>query len=76
MAKPSYKEELLEQLGKLGPTEQKKLLQFACSLSKSSEAGIPGKNLLGFAGLIAMDDLHEISGIIEEDCEKVNPDEW
>ena len=76
MAKSSYEKELLEKIGKLGPTEQKKLLQFASSLAKSGEVGTPGKNLIGFAGLIPPDDLHEMSGIIEEACEKVNLDKW
>jgi hypothetical protein len=38
--------------------------------------GIPGKDLLQFAGLIDPDDLALMRQAIEEDCGRVDLDEW
>ncbi len=38
--------------------------------------GVPGQNLLRFAGTINHEDLMIIEQTIKEGCEKVNLDEW
>ncbi len=39
-------------------------------------AGTAGDSLLRFAGAIADEDLKDIAQAIDEDCEKVDSDEW
>lgn len=38
--------------------------------------GVPGRQLLQFAGLISQSDLAIMSDAIEQDCERVDIDEW
>jgi len=38
--------------------------------------GIPGRELLRFAGTIEADDLEKMSAAIEEGCEQVDHNEW
>ena len=38
--------------------------------------GVPGKNLLVFAGQIPIADLRDMAQAIKADCEKVQTDEW
>jgi hypothetical protein len=76
MINPSLKKEILNQLNRLGVKQQKRVLDFARSLSSAKPNGLPGKTLLSFAGTIAAGDLRTIARAIEEDCEKVNLNEW
>jgi hypothetical protein len=38
--------------------------------------GTPGQQLLRFAGSIPLDDLQLMGEAIEQDCERVDIDEW
>lgn len=76
MAESSTEKEILEEIHKLGKAEQKRVLEFARSLMSATPRGVPGKNLLQFAGTIDKSDLNEIARSIEEACERVDPDEW
>ena len=44
--------------------------------SKAVPKGVPGKNLLVFAGQIPVADLRDMAQAIKADCEKVQTDEW
>ncbi len=50
MAESSVEKDILEEVHKLGETEQKRVLEFARSLVNSGPRGVPGKHLLRFAG--------------------------
>ena len=67
---------VVEQLETLPSPLQQQVLEFVESLKRQTLQGVPGRQLLQFAGLIPDDDLHLISQAIEEDCEQVNLDEW
>jgi hypothetical protein len=59
------------------PAEQQhQVLEFARSLVKAKGSGVPGRDLLRFAGTIEAEDLIAIGKAIHEGCEKVNLDEW
>jgi hypothetical protein len=45
-------------------------------LTVAKPAGTPDKDLLRFAGAIETSDLQLMSQVIEEDCEKVSPNDW
>lgn len=76
MNDPAIQQEILGELGKLDLVEQKRVLDFARALVTRELKGIPGKDLLRFAGAFAQEDLKEMARIIEEDCERVDLNEW
>jgi hypothetical protein len=76
---PTLQNDLLNYLGQLGSEDQAKVVDFARTLagtSKAEEIGIPGKDLLRIVGMIPHDDLMEMKRVIEEDCERIDPNEW
>jgi hypothetical protein len=68
--------QILKQLNGLPNEQQRQVLEFARTLAKSPAAGVPGKELLRFGGLIPEKDLKKISAAIEEGCERVDGHEW
>jgi hypothetical protein len=72
----SIKRKLLEQLEALPYEFQRRVLDFAQALAVSVPKGVPGKQLLRFAGTIPADDLQMMAQAIEVGCEKVDWDEW
>ena len=55
---------------------QWQVLEFVRSLIKTEVRGTPGHQLLRFAGSIPSDDLQVMRKAIEQDCERVDVDEW
>lgn len=45
-------------------------------MKQAKPKGVPGKDLLKFAGTIEPDDLELMKQAIEEECERVDLDEW
>ena len=76
MAETSIFKDILEEIHKLDMPRQERVLEFARSLANDQSAGIPGKNLLRFAGAIDKDNLEEIAQAIEKGCERVDRNEW
>jgi len=76
MANASIKSEIVEQLDALPHELQQQVLDFARALTLTAPKGVPGKQLLRFAGAIQRDDLQAMSQAIEAGCERVNLDEW
>ena len=72
----TLQKDILDQLDKLQPEQQLKVLDFARSLSTASPVGKAGKELLSFAGTIEAEDIKAMSQAIEEGCEQVNINEW
>jgi hypothetical protein len=69
-------QEIAKLLHQLSEAEQQRVLDFARELADVRLRGIPGADLLGFAGHIPPDDLQRMSDAIEEGCEAVNLGEW
>ena len=76
MAHSSLDQYILEEVNKLGAEDQRRVLTFVRSLTNSTLKGIPGKDLLQFAGMIHKNDLQEMAETIEKGCGHVNLDEW
>ena len=72
----NLKTELLKQIEKLTPLQQKQVLDFALELSGELSKRYPGKNLLQFAGTISKEDLEIMKQTIEEGCGQVDESEW
>jgi hypothetical protein len=80
MTTPSLKEQIIAELDNLSPEQQRQMLEYARGLGQQSTLppGIPGEVLITRAKEInfAPEDLEEIARIIEEDCERIDWDEW
>jgi hypothetical protein len=76
MSKKNDHGELLELVRNLPSAEQRRVLDFARALSASRPRGVPGNELLRFAGTILSEDLTRMSEAIEEGCEQVDIHAW
>lgn len=74
--KESLKEELIKQVESLPPRLQRQVLNFARALGASRPKGLPASESLRLAGIISKEDMEAIEKAIEEDCERVDPNEW
>jgi hypothetical protein len=72
----SIETKLLEQLEALPYDFQRKVLDFAQALALSVPKGVPGEQLLCFAGTIPADDLQVMAQAIEAGCENIDWNEW
>jgi hypothetical protein len=75
----SIQNELLTYLGQLPADDQVRVVDFARSLAQSPkprQVGVPGSELLRFVDTIPPEDLEEMKRIIEEDCERIDLNEW
>lgn len=72
------REKIVEKLQSLPEPALQEVLDFVdfLVLRMKKPTGIPGKELLHFAGAIEADDLTLIAKAIEADCGKVNLHEW
>jgi hypothetical protein len=69
-------DKVIEQLKDLPHELQWRVLEFTRALSLSTPRGVPGRQLLRFAGTIAPDDAHLMREAIEQGCERVDANEW
>jgi hypothetical protein len=69
------KEKLLERFDALPDDLQRRVWDFVQALAISVPKGVPGTQLLKFAGDIPTGDLHLMREAIETGCERVD-DEW
>ena len=76
MINKTVEKQLRLQLERLPMEQQQQVLDFACQLVKSKLHGVPGKDLMRFAGTIDSEDLVSIEQTIHEGCERVNLNEW
>jgi len=68
--------EAAAQMANLPYNLQEKALDFIKRLTLPDKSGVSGRNLLKYAGLIPLDDLNVMKDVIENDCRKVDADEW
>ncbi len=76
MIAQTLESEIREHLDQLSPTQQRQVLEFARSLVAAQIRGVPGKDLLRFAGSIDAEDLNAMKRAIDEGCEKIDLNEW
>lgn len=69
-------DEVVEQLRVMPQDLQSRVLEFARMLVKTEVRGTSGQELLRFAGSIPADDLQLMREAIEQDCERVDANEW
>ncbi|MBT4087610.1 MAG: hypothetical protein HOE30_03870 [Deltaproteobacteria bacterium] len=76
MLNVTVKKQIISQMGLLDYEHQRRVLDFARALVVTCPKGVPGKQLLSFAGTIPADDLKTMEKAIEDSCEKVDQNEW
>jgi hypothetical protein len=64
-------DQVVRQLESLPEDKQRRVLEFAQSLGATAPGGVPGDQLLRFAGSISPDQLELMSEAIENGCEQV-----
>ena len=69
-------ERVVEQLKFIPGLLQWQVLEWARTLRVSQTQGVPGQQLLKFAGTIPADDLQLMQEAIEEGCDRVDWNEW
>ena len=72
----SIKERIIEQLKRLPADQQERVLEYIRTLADIDQAGVPGTELLRFAGAIDRDDQQLMSNAVEEGCERVDRGGW
>ena len=68
--------ELLKHLAQLPASTQQQVLDYARSLAVSAPQGVPTKGILSLAGCMTREEADEMLRAIEEDCERIDPNEW
>lgn len=76
MTGPSFEQEITSRLHKLSPDQQMRVLAFVRTLAEERPSGVPGSELLKFAGAISPDDLKDMEKAIAEGCQQVNLNDW
>lgn len=70
-------DEVFERLKVMPQSLQQQVLEFTKTLTDSTTVkGVPGSQLLRFAGTIPQDDLNLMSETINSGCEQVDSNEW
>ena len=68
--------QIVEQVKALPDHLQHQVLTFVRSLRTIAGRGTPGSSLLQFAGGITMEDVARMREAIENDCERIDGNEW
>jgi hypothetical protein len=69
-------DKVVEQLKTLPYELQWRVFEFTRALADPAPQGIPGQQLLRFTGAIPSEDLRLMLQEIEENCERVDANEW
>lgn len=70
-------DKVVEQLKTLPHELQWRVLEFTHTLRGiPAPRGVPGRKLLGYAGVIPADDLQTMRQAIEQGCEQIDLNEW
>ncbi len=69
-------DQIVSQLRVLPRESQEWVLQFTRALAASVPRGVPGTQLLCFAGTMSDEDAMAMTAAIEQGCEQVDDGEW
>lgn len=76
MVEATVKEQILSDLERLSPEMQARAAQLVHGLVEAAPNGIPGRDLLRFAGAIDAESVREMEEAIEDGCERIDPEAW
>ncbi len=73
----SVRRQIERKLDALPLEQQRRVLDFITHLDYPDfPPGVPGKDLIQFAGTLSPEDAEELIQIIEDGCEKIDYNEW
>jgi hypothetical protein len=76
VAEPAIKEQILRDLDRLSPQQQRQAAEMVHTLVSPLPKGTPGRELLRFVGTIDRESAQQMKEAIEEGCERVDPRDW
>lgn len=76
MVSPSVKEQILSDLGRLSPEQQRRAAELVHGLVAPLPKGASVEDLLSVAGTLDAGAAQEMMQAIEEGCERVDLSEW
>ena len=76
MVIPAIKQQILNDLERLMPEQQRHAAELIRGFASTLPKGIAGRDLLRFAGTMDDESACQMTGAIEEGCERVDLDEW
>ena len=76
MVQPAIKEQILNDLDRLSPTQQQRAAEFVHGLVSPLPKGASIEDLMSVAGILDDESAREMIEAIEEGCERVDTDEW
>jgi hypothetical protein len=68
--------EIHERISALTPGQQRRVLEYIDTLAGERPRGVPGHTLERFAGIWTKEEADEVMRVIEEHCERVDPNGW
>ncbi len=69
-------DKVVEQLKLLPQELQWRVYEFTRALATSTPRGVAGQQLLRFSGAIPSDELQVMQQAIDQDCERVDSNDW
>lgn len=75
MLDSTIQNDLLKEVLQLPPQLQRKVVEYAHSLTEPVPRGISGDKLLRFAGTMTEEEANEMMEAVE-DCRRIDPNEW
>jgi hypothetical protein len=76
MSEPAIKQQILDDLDRLSPPQQRQAAELVRSLVSPLPKGTPGRELLRFVGTLDEESVRQMKEAIEEGCGRVDPDGW
>jgi hypothetical protein len=76
MVEATIKEQILSDLEQLSPEMQERAAQLVHGLVEAAPRGVPGRDLLRFAGVIDAESIREMEEAIEDGCDRIDPEAW
>ncbi|MBI5668854.1 MAG: hypothetical protein HZC41_12680 [Chloroflexi bacterium] len=78
MLDPVLERQILDELRRLDADQQRRVLDFARELSEADRPrGVPAERVFrAAAGLFSKEEVDEMMKAIEEECERIDYDEW
>jgi hypothetical protein len=72
----SMVDRVTDEVRTLTPELQHRVLEFVRALAVSEPRGLPGRQLMQFAGALTPEDAQLMRDAIEKGCEKIDSHEW
>ncbi len=76
MVSTNLPEQIAEVVEDLDATSRQQVLDFARALQSRQPKGVPGRDLVKFAGTMTTEEADDLQAVIDEGCGQVDPHGW